>query len=63
MGNHRLIGTEMEGCQARDWIVGERDMSFSRILYMICTNGGYLVSGMSGLINLAGNQRNASMAV
>ena len=34
----------MEGCQVRDWIVGERDMSFSRILYMICVNGGYLVS-------------------
>ena len=43
MGNRRLIGAEMEGCQVRDWIVGERDMSFSRILYMICVNGGYLV--------------------
>ena len=44
MGNRRLIGAEMEGCQVRDWIVGERDMSFSRILYMICVNGGYLES-------------------
>ena len=26
MGNRRLIGAEMEGCQVRDWIVGERDM-------------------------------------
>jgi len=43
MGNRRLIGAEMEGCQVRDWIVGERDMSFSRILYMICVNGGYLM--------------------
>ena len=44
MGNHRMIGAEMEGCQVRDWIVGERDMSFSRILYTISVNGGYLVS-------------------
>ena len=43
MGNRRLIGAEMEGCQVRDWIVGEKDMLFSRILYMICVNGGYLV--------------------
>ena len=35
MGNRRLIGAEMKGCQVRDWIVGERDMSFSRILYII----------------------------
>ena len=41
-GNCRLIGAEMEGCQVRDGIVGERDMSFSRILYMVCGNGGYL---------------------
>ena len=34
MGNRRLIGAEMEGCQVRDWIVGERDMSFSRIVYV-----------------------------
>ena len=40
MGNRRLIGAEMEGCEVRDWIVGERDMSFSRILYMIFMNGG-----------------------
>ena len=46
MGNRRLIGAEIEGCQVRDWIVGERDMSFSRILYMIRVNGGYLMSEM-----------------
>ena len=46
MGNRRLIGAEMEGCQVRDWIVGERNMSFSRILYMVCMNGGYLLSDM-----------------
>ena len=40
MGNRRLIGAEMEGCQVRCWIVAERDMSFSRILYMIFVNGG-----------------------
>ena len=34
-GNRRLIRAEMEGCQVRDWIVGERDMPFSRILYMV----------------------------
>ena len=44
MGNRRLIGAEMKGCQVIYWIVGERDMSFSRILYMICVNGGYLMS-------------------
>ena len=44
MGNRRLIRAEMEVCQVRDWIVGERDMSFSRILYKICVNGDYLVS-------------------
>ena len=42
MGNRRLIGAEMEEYQVRDWIVGEKDMSFSRILYMICVNGGYV---------------------
>ena len=26
MGNRRLIGAGMEGCQVRDWIVGERDI-------------------------------------
>ena len=36
----------MEGCQVRDWIVGQRDMSFPRILHMICVNGDYLVSEM-----------------
>ena len=29
MGNRRLIGAELEGCQVKDWIIGERDMSFS----------------------------------
>ena len=62
MGNRRLIGAEMEGCQVRDWIVGEKDMSFSRILYMICVNGGYLVCELFNNIDLAGNQRNVSMA-
>ena len=41
MGNRRLFGAEMEKCQIRYWIVGERDMSFSLILYMTCVNGGY----------------------
>ena len=36
MGNRRLIGAEMEGCQVRYWIVGERDMSFSRVIYDMC---------------------------
>ena len=40
MGNRQLIGAEMEGCQVRDRIVEEKDISFSRILYMICVNGG-----------------------
>ena len=66
MGNRRLIGAEMEGCQVRDWIVGEKDMSFSRILYMICVNGGYLVCELFITLifnkSLAGNQRNVSMA-
>ena len=34
------VYAEMEGCQVRDWIVGEGDMSFSRISYMTCVNGG-----------------------
>ena len=33
MGNRRLIGAEMEGCQVRDWIVGERDMPVSMAAY------------------------------
>ena len=40
MDNRRLIGAEMEGCQVRGWIVGERHMLFSRILYTTCVNGG-----------------------
>ena len=44
IGNRPLIEAKMKGCQVREWIVGEKHMSFSRILYMICVNGGYLVS-------------------
>ena len=40
IGNQQPIEAKMKGCQVRDWIVGERDMSFSRILYMTCVNGG-----------------------
>ena len=40
IGNRQLIGAEMEGCQVRDLIVGERDMPCSQMLYMICVNGG-----------------------
>ena len=40
IGNRRLIEANMKGCHVRDWIVGERDMLFSRILYMTCVNGG-----------------------
>ena len=32
------IEAKMKGCQVRDWVVGERDMSFSRIVYMTCLN-------------------------
>ena len=34
-----LIEANMKGCQVRDWIVGERDVSFSQILYMTCVDG------------------------
>ena len=44
IGNRPLIEAKMKGCQVREWIVGENHMSFSRILYMIYVNGGYLVS-------------------
>ena len=44
MDNRPLIVAEIEGCQVIYWIVGKRDMSFSRILYLTCVNGGYLVS-------------------
>ena len=33
IGNRRLIGTQMEGCQVRDWII-------SRMLYTTYVNGG-----------------------
>ena len=29
LGSRRLIEAKIKGCQVRDWIVGERDMSFS----------------------------------
>ena len=44
MGNRRLIGADIEGCQVRGWIIGERDTTCSRILYMTCENGGQLMS-------------------
>ena len=54
----------MKGCQVRDWIVGERDMSFSRILYMTCR--WRLINALNfqyhGLIIQVGNQRNVTMA-
>ena len=28
IGNPQLIEAKMKGCHVRDWIVGERDMSF-----------------------------------
>ena len=36
MGNRRLIGAEMEGCQVRDWIVGEKDVIFTNFIYDMC---------------------------
>ena len=39
IGNRPLIEGKMKGCQVRDWIVGERDKSSSRILYMTCVDG------------------------
>ena len=38
-GNRSLIEAQRKGCEVRDWIVGERDMSFSRILYITCVDG------------------------
>ena len=35
IGNRPLIEANMKGCQVREWIVGEKHMSFSRILYMM----------------------------
>ena len=40
MGNHRLIGADKDGCQIRYWIVGEKDMRLSRIVYTTGVNGG-----------------------
>ena len=51
IGNRPLIEAKVKGCQVREWIVGERDMSFSRIVYMICVNGGYLVSDIFNTID------------
>ena len=39
IGNRPLIEAKMKGCQVREWIAGERDMSFSRILYLTCVDG------------------------
>ena len=39
IGNRPLFEAKMKGCQVRDWIVGERDMSFSQIVYMTCVDG------------------------
>ena len=39
IGNRPLIEANMKGCQVRGWIVGEIDMSLSRILYMTCVDG------------------------
>ena len=39
MGNRPLFKAKIKGCQVREWIVGERDMSCSRILYMTCVDG------------------------
>ena len=39
VGNRPLIEAKMKGCHVRDWIVGKRDVSFSRILYMTCVDG------------------------
>ena len=33
----------MKGRQVRDCIVGKRDMRISRILYIVCVNGGKLL--------------------
>ena len=39
IGNRPLIEAKIKGCQVGEWIVGERDTSFSRILYMTCVDG------------------------
>ena len=39
IGNRPVIGTTMKGCQVRDWIVGERDLSISKSVYMTCVDG------------------------
>ena len=39
IGNRPLIEAKMKGCHVRDWIVGEKDMSLSQILYMTCVDG------------------------
>ena len=40
IGKWRVKGAKMEGCKVVSLIVGERDMTFSRILYMTGMNGG-----------------------
>ena len=52
MGNRRLIGAEMEGCQVRDRIVGERDMPCSRNVSMAAYGKSMVVSTQSMKINL-----------
>ena len=58
IGNRPVIAAKMKGCQVRDCIVGERDMSLSRILYMTCRWRLIDVGNVQyhGLINLKGNQ-------
>ena len=36
MGNHWLIGAEIEGCQIRDWNVGKRDVIFTNFIHDMC---------------------------
>ena len=39
IGNRPLIEAKMKGCQVRHMIVGESDISFSRISYRTCVDG------------------------
>ena len=49
MGNRRLIGAEMEGCQVRDWII------FTNFKYHMCE------WRLLKCLKLSGNQRNVTM--
>ena len=51
IGNRPLIEAKMKGCQVREWIVGEKHMSFSRILYMIYV-GTYVQVGPTSMLLL-----------